>query len=120
MPSSSRSRRWLAATAAAALAGGLVAVLTTTGQADAAAANLVAKSGFESGLTDWNCPAGTAVASPVHTGTHALSGAATTSDDAQCTQTVSVQPNSSYTLSAWVAGNFVFLGATGTGTTDPS
>jgi Carbohydrate binding domain len=120
MPSSSRSHRWLAATAAAALAGGLVAVLTTTGPADAAAANLVANPGFESGLTSWNCDAGTDVTSPVHGGTHALSGAATTSDDAQCTQTVSVQPNSAYTLSAWVEGNFVFLGATGTGTTDPS
>jgi hypothetical protein len=120
MPSSSRSRRWLAATAAAALAGGLVAVLTTTGQADAAATNLVANPGFESGLAGWTCAAGTAVTSPVHSGTQALSGAATSSDDAQCTQTVGVAPNSSYTLSAWVAGNFVFLGATGTGTTDPS
>ncbi|HKO00010.1 MAG TPA: carbohydrate binding domain-containing protein, partial [Pseudonocardiaceae bacterium] len=120
MPSSSRSRRWLAATAAAALAGGLVAVLTTTGPADAAATNLVANPGFESGLTGWTCSAGTVVTSPVHTGTRALSGAATASDDAQCAQTVSVQPNSAYSLSAWVEGNFVFLGATGTGTTDPS
>jgi hypothetical protein len=56
--------------------------------------------------------------SPVHSGTHALQGAANNSDDAQCTQTVSVQPNSSYTLSGWVEGNYVFIGDTGTGTSD--
>jgi hypothetical protein len=31
-----------------------------------------------------------------------------------------VQPNHAYTLSAWVEGNFAFIGATGTGGTDPS
>jgi hypothetical protein len=84
---------------------------------------LVANGGFESGaLSPWTCDAGTAsvVASPVHTGTHALSGAATSSDDAQCTQSVAVQANHTYTLSAWVQGNFAFIGTTGTGTTDPS
>jgi len=34
-------------------------------------------------------------------------------DDAQCTQTISVQPNSAYTLSAYVQGAYVYLGATG-------
>ena len=53
----------------------------------------------------------------MHSGSHALAGAAN-SDDAQCSQTVSVQPNSSYTLTGWVEGNYVFLGDTGTGTTD--
>jgi hypothetical protein len=101
-----------------ALAAGLLAVLTSTAtQADAADVNLVANPGFESGLTGWNCDAGTAtaVASPVHTGTHALSGTATASDDAQCGQTVSVQPNSTYTLTDFAIGTFVYLGATGTG-----
>jgi chitinase len=31
-----------------------------------------------------------------------------------------VAPNTAYTLSAWVNGAYVYLGATGTGTTDPS
>jgi chitinase len=36
------------------------------------------------------------VGSPVHSGSYALSGTATSSDDAQCTQVIQVQPNSSY------------------------
>jgi hypothetical protein len=44
----------------------------------------------------------------------------TSSDDAQCTQVIRVQPNSSYALSAWVEGNYVYLGDTGTGTSDTS
>ena len=43
----------------------------------------------------------------------ASQGAASTSDDAQCTQNVSVVSGSQYTLSAWVQGNYVFLGVTG-------
>jgi hypothetical protein len=118
MPFPLRSRRGLATVAATTLAAGLIAVLTVTADpADAAAANLVADPGFETGLTGWTCDAGTAaaVSSPVHTGTHALAGTPTSSDDAQCTQTVSVQPNSAYTLSDFVQGAYVYLGATGTG-----
>jgi hypothetical protein len=118
MPSSSRSRSWLAAAAATALAAGLIAVLTTTANpANAAGVNLITDPGFETGLTGWTCDAGTAttVATPVHSGTHALSGTPSSSDDAQCTETVSVQPNSAYTLTDFVQGQFVYLGATGTG-----
>lgn len=116
MPPVQRSRTWLAATAAAALVAGLVAVVTTTaGPAVAANANLVANPGFESGLSNWTCDPGTAttVPSPVHAGSSALSATPTASDDAQCTQTISVQPNSSYSLSAFVQGAYVYLGATG-------
>lgn len=82
--------------------------------------NLVTNPGFESGLTGWTCDAGTgsAVTTPVHTGTHALAAAASNTDDAQCTQTVTVQPSHTYTLSDWVEGNFAYLGDTGTGSTD--
>jgi hypothetical protein len=85
-----------------------------------AATNLLANPGFETGsLSGWNCSSIDSVtSSPVHSGSHALQGAANNSDDAQCTQTVSVQPSSSYTLSGWVEGNYVFIGDTGTGTTD--
>ena len=87
-----------------------------------AATNLVSNPGFETGsLSGWSCSAAdSAVGSPVHSGSYALSGAATSSDDAQCTQVIQVQPNSSYSLSAWVEGNYVYLGDTGTGTSDTS
>ncbi|MDI5963984.1 glycosyl hydrolase family 18 protein [Streptomyces sp. SL13] len=90
--------------------------------AQAATANLTADPGFESGLGGWNCAAssGSAVSSPVHSGSSALKAVPSSSDDAQCSQTVSVQPDSSYTLSAWVQGSYVYLGASGTGGTDPS
>ena len=88
----------------------------------AVAANLLANPGFETGtLSGWTCSATDhATTSPVHSGSAALAGAASASDDAQCTQTVSVQPSSAYTLSGWVQGSYVFLGDTGTGTSDTS
>ncbi|OPF70478.1 chitinase [Streptomyces antioxidans] len=87
-----------------------------------AAANLAQNPGFESGLSGWTCSAasGTPVASPVHGGSAALKATPAGSDNARCAQTVAVQPNSSYTLSAWVQGSYVYLGASGTGTTDVS
>ncbi|SEF56381.1 Fibronectin type III domain-containing protein [Actinacidiphila yanglinensis] len=87
--------------------------LSATARADTS--NLVANPGFESGGTaGWSCgPTASAVTSPVHTGTHALAAAATASDTAQCTQTVPVQPDSAYTLTAYVEGAYVYLGATG-------
>jgi chitinase len=88
----------------------------------AAGTNLVSNSGFESGTTSgWSCGSSASiVTSPVHSGSYALSNTPQGSDDAQCTQTISVQPNSAYTLSAWVDGSYVYLGDTGTGTTDTS
>ncbi|MET7302273.1 glycoside hydrolase family 18 protein [Embleya sp. NPDC005575] len=87
-----------------------------------AADNLVSNPGFENGLSGWTCSAGsgTAVSTPTHTGTGALKATPAGSDNARCAQTVTVLPNSAYTLSAWVQGSYVYLGATGTGTTDPS
>jgi hypothetical protein len=87
-----------------------------------AATNLVSNPGFETGsLSGWTCSSlDSAVGSPVHSGSHALGGAASSSDDAQCSQVIQVQPSSSYALSAWVEGNYVYLGDTGTGTSDTS
>jgi hypothetical protein len=118
MPSGLRTRRGLAAVAALVITGGLIAVVSTATRASAADTNLIANSGFETGTTSgWSCEAGTVavVSSPAHSGSHALAGTPNSSAFAQCTQTVSVQPNSSYTLSGFVEGSFVFMGATGTG-----
>ncbi|CAM5539662.1 glycosyl hydrolase family 18 protein (plasmid) [Streptomyces viridifaciens] len=108
---------------AAAVGLGCAGLATLDSGAQAAAANLVTNGGFERGdLSNWSCSPGTAavVTSPVHTGSYALQATPTGNDTAQCAQTVSVQPNSSYTLSAWVQGSYVYLGASGTGGTDPS
>jgi chitinase len=80
---------------------------------------VIANAGFESGVTGWSCgAAGSSVTGHARTGTFSLAGAATASDNAQCTQTVSVVPNTRYTLSGFVNGAFVYLGVTGTGVGD--
>ncbi|MBN1170946.1 MAG: carbohydrate binding domain-containing protein, partial [Micromonosporaceae bacterium] len=86
-----------------------------------AATGAITNPGFESGLAGWSCAA-TASSGTGHarSGSQSLIGAVTTSDHAKCTQTVSVSPNTTYTLSAHVNGAYVFLGATGTGGSDPS
>jgi hypothetical protein len=121
-PSQHRPGRSLRLAAAAAAAALVVpaAIYLSSGAASAAAANLLGNSGFESGsLSGWTCDSGTAsaVTSPVHSGSYALAGTPASSDDAQCTQTVSVQPNTTYTLSAYVEGSYVYLGDTGGGDT---
>ncbi|RBQ15210.1 chitinase [Spongiactinospora rosea] len=121
MRSSPRPRitRLLAALAVLAAGAG---TLAAPGPATAAA-NIVTNPGFESGLAGWTCSAASgaqAVSSPVHGGAAALQATAAGPDVARCEQKISVKPSSSYTLSAWVRGGYVFLGATGTGTTDVS
>jgi carbohydrate binding protein with CBM4/9 domain/fibronectin type III domain protein len=105
-------RRVLALAGSAALALGGAIALPGTAQA----ANILTNSGFESGsLSPWSCSGslGSVVSSPVHGGSKALAGAASDSDNAQCTQTVSVQPNTTYSLSGWVRGSYVYLGVDG-------
>ncbi|MFF9275407.1 chitinase [Streptomyces griseosporeus] len=116
----SRRRHLWAGTLVAALALSVTGV--GAGQAAAADVNNVKNAGFESGLTGWTCSAnsGTTVSSPVHGGTAALKATPGGQDNAKCTQTVAVKPNSTYTLSAWVQGGYAYLGVTGTGTTDVS
>ena len=83
--------------------------------------NLLTNGSFSTGSTaGWTCSSGdTLVTSPVYSGSsYALAGTPAGSDDAQCSQVVSVQPNSAYTLTGWVEGDYVFLGDSGTGTSD--
>jgi chitinase len=80
-----------------------------------AASNLVTNPGFETGtLASWSCDPGDAViASPVHSGSHALQMNPSNSTTGQCTQTISVQANAAYTLSAFVDGPYAYLGIIG-------
>ncbi|MGW3100846.1 chitinase [Streptomyces sp. NPDC001100] len=113
-----RNRRLWAGVAMAVLA----LSFAGTGQASAADINNAKNAGFESGLTNWTCTAGsgTTVSSPVHSGAAALKATPAGQDNAQCSESVAVKPNSTYTLSAWVQGGYSYLGVTGTGTTDVS
>ncbi|MFF7015050.1 MULTISPECIES: glycoside hydrolase family 18 protein [Streptomyces] len=110
----------LATCTAAVLAAG--ALVATAPAASAADVDVARNGGFESGLDGWSCTAGSGsvVSTPVHGGTKALKGTPAGNDNAKCSQAVTVKPNSRYTLSAWVQGSPVYLGATGTGTTDVS
>ena len=86
-----------------------------------AQSSLLTNGDFASGNTaGWTCSSGdTVVTSPVYSGSaYALAGTPTSSDYARCSQVVSVQPSSSYTLTGWVEGDYVFLGDSGTGTSD--
>ena len=53
------------------------------------------------------------VTSPVHSGSGALLAAPTGSQTGECDQTVSLAANHSYTLTAWVQGNYAYVGVSG-------
>jgi 3D (Asp-Asp-Asp) domain-containing protein len=86
-----------------------------------AATNPIGDPGFESGLSGWAC-SGTASAASgtVHSGTSALKATPSAGDTAQCTQSVPVSPNTTYTLTAWVNGSYVYVGASGASIWTPS
>ncbi|MFF7548744.1 carbohydrate binding domain-containing protein [Streptomyces canus] len=117
-----RRSRLLALLGTAALA--FVGAVALPGTAQAA--NVLTNPGFESGnLSPWTCTGnlGSVVSSPVHGGTKSLQGAVSSNDNAQCSQTVAVQPNTTYSLSGWVRGSYVYLGVNGgssTWTSSPS
>ncbi|GGQ26255.1 chitinase [Streptomyces griseomycini] len=104
-------------TATALAATGVTALASAARAADA---DLARNGGFESGLDGWTCTAGTTVNAPVHGGRAALEATPSGADNARCAQTVTVRPDSQYTLSGHVRGAYVHLGASGTGTTDVS
>ncbi|MFJ2913828.1 glycosyl hydrolase family 18 protein [Streptomyces sp. NPDC087228] len=70
---------------------------------------------FETGSpSPWTCePGGAVVSTPVHGGAHALAAAATASQTGECTQTLTLSPNTTYALSGWVQGSYGYLGVRG-------
>ncbi|MEU9533877.1 MULTISPECIES: chitinase [Streptomyces] len=124
-PAPSRRRRRTRPALGSAVAVVAAGALTLTGlvtSAEAADVNVAKNAGFESGLANWTCTgnSGATVSSPVHGGTSALKATPAGQDNAKCSQTVAVKPNSTYALSSWVQGGYTYLGASGTGTTDVS
>ncbi|WP_323180873.1 glycoside hydrolase family 18 protein [Streptomyces sp. NBC_01142] len=121
MDRTTRSRRWIGAALALAVGTGL-SLMGSAGTAQAADVNVARNAGFESGLANWTCSGGSGAnaSSPVHGGASALQATPAGQDNARCSQTVAVKPNSRYALSAWVQGGYAYLGASGTGTTDVS
>jgi chitinase len=75
----------------------------------------LANGGFETGsLSPWVCQAGdTVVTAPVHSGTHAAEISATNSQTGECDQTITLSPNTTYTLSGWTQGNYAYVGVNG-------
>jgi hypothetical protein len=88
--------------------------LTVTSTGGGGTGGLV-NGGFETGsLSPWTCQTGDAVVStPVHSGSHALQVTPTSSQTGQCSQTVTLSPDTSYTLSGWVQGSYAYLGVSG-------
>ncbi|CAM5433099.1 chitinase [Streptomyces spiroverticillatus] len=114
-------RRHRSALTAALTAAALAAIgMATAPTAQAADLNVAKNAGFESGLANWTCTAGTSTTTPVRTGASALKATPAGQDNARCSQVVAVKPGATYTLSAWTQGGYAYLGASGTGTTDVS
>ncbi|MFJ5030471.1 carbohydrate binding domain-containing protein [Streptomyces sp. NPDC088560] len=89
--------------------------LTLTVNGSGGGTTALANADFETGsLAPWTCDSGaTVVASPVHGGSHALKTAPSASQTGQCAQTLTLKPDTSYTLSGWVQGPYAYLGVSG-------
>ncbi|MEV6575180.1 glycosyl hydrolase family 18 protein [Streptomyces sp. NPDC051577] len=71
--------------------------------------------GFESGaLAPWTCQSGGAVVTaPAHGGAYALKASPTSGQTGECAQTLTLAPNTAYTLGGWVQGGYAYLGVRG-------
>ncbi|MGW3104414.1 carbohydrate binding domain-containing protein [Streptomyces sp. NPDC001100] len=89
--------------------------LTVTSSTGGGGESSLTNAGFETGsLSPWTCTGGSAVvSSPVHSGSHSLQVAPSASATGECDQTVTLSPNKSYTLTAWVQGPYAYLGVSG-------
>jgi chitinase len=108
------ARAWSVAVPTIAVAAVVATAIALLVRPAAADTNTVGNPGFESGLTGWTCTAAaTTGGGHPHTGTSSLIGTPAGQDNAQCTQTITVAPNTTYTLSAWINGSYVYLGVQG-------
>lgn len=74
----------------------------------------VVNGGFETGaLSPWSAAGDAIVATPAHSGTHALQVVPTSSATGEAAQNVTLAPNHAYTLKAWVQGNYAYVGVRG-------
>jgi chitinase len=89
--------------------------LTVNSSSGGGGSGALTNGGFETGsMSPWTCQSGDAVVtSPVHSGSDALQVSPTSSQTGECDQTITLSPNTSYTLSGWVQGNFAFIGVSG-------
>ncbi|MFG2818418.1 glycosyl hydrolase family 18 protein [Kitasatospora sp. NPDC048365] len=89
-----------------------VYTLTVTG---GGTSTQLANGDLESGtLAPWTCQAGGGLATgPVHAGSGALRVAPTAGQTGECGQSVTLAPNTRYTLTAWVQGSYAYLGVRG-------
>jgi chitinase len=112
-----RHLRWSSLLGVLTLTAAMAAIMAPAASAQT---NLLTNGSFAGSTSGWTCSANdSVVTSPTYDGaSDALAGSPTSSDDAQCSQVVSVQPSSSYTLAGWVEGDYVFLGDSGTGSSD--
>ncbi|WP_246144838.1 glycosyl hydrolase family 18 protein [Actinacidiphila oryziradicis] len=71
--------------------------------------------GFETGsLSPWACQTGgKVVPTPVHTGSYAVDVVPTSNTTGECDQNVTLSPNTSHTLTAYVQGNYAYVGVSG-------
>ncbi|MEU2336549.1 carbohydrate binding domain-containing protein [Streptomyces sp. NPDC013172] len=87
----------------------------TTGGGGGGGGGSLTNAGFETGsLSPWTCTGGSSVVSaPVHSGSHALQVTPSSSGTGECDQTVTLSPNTAYTLTGWVQGPYAYIGVSG-------
>jgi glycosyl hydrolase family 18 (putative chitinase)/carbohydrate binding protein with CBM4/9 domain len=89
--------------------------LTVTGSGGGGGGAVV-NGGFETGsLSPWTCQStDSVVSSPVHSGSHAAKVSPSGSATGECDQAVTgLTPNHAYTLTAYVQGDYAFIGVSG-------
>lgn len=89
--------------------------LTVTTSGGGGGTGALVNGGFETGgLSPWTCRSGGQVTGdPVHSGSHALQVAPTSSATGECDQTITLAANHDYTLTGWVQGSYAYLGVSG-------
>ena len=87
----------------------------TSGGGSGSSGGSLSNGGFESGsLSSWSCQSGDGVVtSPVHSGSYAAAIVPTSSQTGECDQTITLSPNTTYTLTGWVQGNYAYIGVSG-------